>query len=113
VYVQTIESPITFPVGQWTHVAVVMDGNEGILYLNGQAVAVNNSVNLLPSDITPTNCYFGRSEFSADPYFNGRMSALRLNSSALSLAQMIAPQPVITLPATGSLFTGGEQLNFA
>jgi len=113
VYNRTIESPVTLPVGQWTHVAVAMDGHQGILYLNGNAVAVNNSVNLLPSDIGSTNCYFGKSEFPADPYFNGRLSALRLSSSTLSLSQMIAPQPVITQPAEGSLFAGGQQLNFA
>ncbi|HXS69247.1 MAG TPA: LamG-like jellyroll fold domain-containing protein, partial [Candidatus Polarisedimenticolia bacterium] len=113
IYNQVIESPAIFPVGQWFHVAVVMDGRQGILYLNGNAVAVNNSVNLLPSDIGSANCWFGRSEFSADPYFNGRLSALRLNSSALSLSQIVAPQPVITEPAGGSLFAGGQPLNFA
>ena len=85
VYNQVIESPLPMPVNQWTHVAVVMDGRQGILYLNGSAVAVNNSVNLLPSDIAPTNCNFGKSQFSNDPYFNGRLSAMRLNSSALPL----------------------------
>ena len=113
VYTQTIESPVTLPTGQWTHVAVVMDGRQGMLYFNGNAVAVNNRINLLPSDIGSTNIYFGRSEFSADPYFNGRLSAFRLNSAALSLTQITAPQPVITLPTTGSLFAGGQQLNFA
>jgi arabinan endo-1,5-alpha-L-arabinosidase len=113
VYNQVIESPIAFPTNQWTHVAVVMDGRQGMLYLNGNAVAVNNSVNLLPSDIGSTNCYFGRSEFSADPYFNGRLSALRLNSAALALAQIVAPVPVITQPTNGSLFAGGSALDFA
>lgn len=113
VYNQTMESPVTFPVGQWFHLAVVMDGRQGMLFLNGTAVAVNNSVNLLPSDIGATNVYLGRSEFSADPYFNGRISALRLDSSALSLSQITAPQPIITQPVNGSLFAGGQQLNFA
>ncbi len=99
--------------GQWNHFAVVLDGREGILYLNGNAVAVNNSVNLLPSDIVPTNCYFGKSQFSADPTFNGRLSAIRLNSSAEPLAQIIAPLPAITQPTNGTLFAGGWLLNFA
>jgi hypothetical protein len=113
IYNQVIESPVAMPVGQWTHVAVVMDGREGILYLNGNAVAVNNSVNLLPSDIGSTNCNFGKSQFPADATFNGRLSALRLNSAVLPLTQIIAPLPVITLPATGSLFAGGSPINFA
>lgn len=113
VYVQMLESPVTIPVGQWIHVAVVMDGREGILYLNGNAVAVNNSVNLLPSDLAPTNCYFGKSQFPADPKFNGRLSAMRLNSGAVPLARIIAPQPVISQPLGGALFAGGSPINFA
>ncbi len=113
VYNQVIESPVLMPTNQWTHVAVVMDGREGILYLNGNAVAVNNSVNLLPSDIGSTNCNFGKSQFATDPYFNGRLSAMRLNSSALPLTQIIAPVPAIIEPTNGALFAGGEWLNFA
>lgn len=113
IYNQVVESPVAMPTNQWAHVAVVMDGRQGILYLNGNAVAVNNSVNLLPSDLGPTNCYFGRSEFPADPYFNGRMSAMRLNSSALSRAQIVAPTPVITQPTNGTLFAGNSTINFA
>ena len=113
VYNQIIESPTPLPMNTWTHVAVVMDGREGILYVNGNAVAVNNSVNLLPSDIGSTNCNLGKSQFPADPYFNGRLSAMRLNSLPLSLAQIIAPLPAISAPTNGSLFAGGAPLDFA
>jgi hypothetical protein len=113
VYNQVIESAVPMPTNQWTHVAVVMDGRQGILYLNGSAVAVNNSVNLLPSDIASTNCNFGKSQYPSDPYFNGQLSAMRLNSSALSLAEIIAPTPAITQPTNGSLFAGGQTLSFA
>jgi hypothetical protein len=112
VYNQVIESPIALPANQWVPFAVVLDGKEGILYLNGTAVAVNNSVNLVPSDLAPTNIYLGRSEYSTDPYFNGRLSALRLNSAAVPLAQLVAPLPVIVQPAGTSLFTGGAPINF-
>jgi arabinan endo-1,5-alpha-L-arabinosidase len=99
VYNQIIESPSAFPVNQWTYVAVVMAGREGILYLNGQAVAVNNSVNLLPSDVNATQCYFGNSQYPADPYFDGMLGSVSLNSSPLPLAQLTAPPPTTTLPA--------------
>jgi len=101
------------PTNIWTHVAVVMDGRQGILYLNGNAVAVNNSVNLLPSDVAGINCNFGKSQFSADPYFNWRLSAMKLNSTALPLSQIIAPVPAITQPLNGALFAGGQALTFA
>jgi hypothetical protein len=83
-----------------------------MLYLNGQAVAVNNSVNLLPSDIGATNCNFGKSQFSSDPYFNGRLSDVNLNSTALPLSQIIAPSAAITQPAPGAVFAGGQTINF-
>jgi hypothetical protein len=113
VYNQVLESPVPFPANQWNHVAVVMSGREGILYLNGQAVAVNNSVNLLPSDIGATNCNFGKSQFPADPYFNGRISDARLNSSAEPFAAIVAPSAAIVQPVTNTLFAGGETVDFA
>jgi len=113
VYDQVIESPAAFPVNQWVQFAVVMNGKEGILYLNGAAVAVNNSVNLLPSDIAATNVNLGKSEFPADPYFNGRLSDVRLNSAAVPLEQMLAPLPAIVEPAPLSLFAGGAPIVFA
>ena len=113
VYNQEIESPSPLPVNQWTYVAVVMDGREGILYLNGSAVAVNNSVNLLPSDIGATQCYLGKSQYSSDPYFYGMMNSVSLNSSPVPLAQLIAPVPAIILPTNGTLYSGGLTLIFA
>jgi hypothetical protein len=113
VYNQVIESPAPMPTNQWTHLAVVMDSRQGILYINGNAVAVNNSVNLLPSDVVGINCNFGKSQFSADPFFNGRLSAMKLNSSPLPLSQIVAPVPTITQPVNGTLFAGGQPLNFA
>jgi hypothetical protein len=113
VYNQVLESPSPMPINQWTHLAVTMDGRQGILYVNGNAVAVNNSVNLLPSDIGASNCNFGKSQFAADPYFNGRLSDVRLNSTALSAAQLIGPFPIITQPTNGTLFAGGQALNYA
>ena len=67
----------------WTHVAVVLDGRQGILYTNGQVAAVNNSINLLPSDVAGTNNFFGRSKFSADAYFNGQLDSVKLNSRTI------------------------------
>ena len=112
VYNQVFESPVAISPNTWTHVAVVMNGREGILYLNGQAVAVNNSVNLLPSDLGATNCNFGKSQFPADAYFNGRFSQATLNSSAEPVAAILAPAAAIIQPVTNTLFTGGETVDF-
>ncbi|HZV35156.1 MAG TPA: LamG domain-containing protein, partial [Verrucomicrobiae bacterium] len=113
IYNQQLESPVAFPINQWTHFAVVMDGRQGILYLNGSAVAVNNSVNLLPSDIGATQCYLGKSQYSSDPYFYGLMDSIALNASPLTSAQLLAPIPTLTLPTNGTLFSGGLNLSYA
>ena len=108
-----LQAPDAFPIGVWTHVAVALDGRQGILYLNGRVVAVNNSVNLLPADIGANKNYFGRSQFAADAYFNGRLDSIKLNSRALSLGEITAPTPAITTPALGKLYTGGETISFS
>src|SRR5262249_23734698 len=95
-YAQTIEATNAFPLDQWTHVAVVMDGREGILYINGKAIAVNDSVNLLPSDIGGSRNNFGKSQYTADPYFAGLMSDFWLDSDPLTPEQILALQPTRT-----------------
>lgn len=109
-YLQATEP---FPIGTWTHVAVALDGRQGILYLNGRAIAVNHSVNLLPADLGANRNYFGRSQFPADAYFNGRLDAFKLNSRALSPAELFAPTPRIITPAAGARYTGGEVITFS
>jgi len=111
-YSARIDSPVVIPTNQWTHFAVTMNGREGILYLNGNAVAVNNSVNLLPTDILTTNSNFGKSQFTQDPNFSGRISAFRLDSRVLTRAELVAPLPVILSPTNTTLFAGGTALDF-
>lgn len=69
---RSVDAPQPLPRNVWTHVAVALDGRQAVLYVNGQAVAVNASVNLLPSDVAGSANYLGRSQFSSDPYFNGQ-----------------------------------------
>ncbi len=104
VYNRVVETPTAFPLNQWTHFAVVFDGRQCVLYLNGIAVAVNNSVNLLPSDIAPLNCWLGKSEYTADPYLNAQLDNLALNSSPLTLTQLLPGyfQPSLSISNTGS-----------
>ena len=113
IYNQEIESPSAFPINRWTYVAVVMDGREGILYINGSAVAVNYSVNLLPSDIGATNVNLGKSSYPTDPYYYGLMSSISLNSAPLLPNQLIEPIVTMTLPAGGTRFAGGAALAYS
>ena len=85
-----VDSPSALPTNVWTHVAVVLDGREAILYLNGRAVAVHNSINLLPSDVLGSANYIGRSHFSTDPYFTGQMDSLQIYSDTMPAEQLMA-----------------------
>lgn len=112
-YNRVLQSAAVLPTNEWTHVAVMFDGHQGVIYTNGQPAAINNSVNLLPSDVGATKAFLGKSQYSADAYFNGRMDSVKLNSRSLSLAELTAPTPVITAPGAGTLFAGGDTILFA
>jgi arabinan endo-1,5-alpha-L-arabinosidase len=111
-YPHVLQASAALPTNVWTHVAVTMDGQQGILYVDGQAVAVNPSVNLLPSDVGATRCYLGKSQFPADATFAGQMDSVRLDTRALALEEILAPVPVIREPAAGTRFAGGDTLTF-
>ncbi|MCS7337677.1 MAG: LamG domain-containing protein, partial [Verrucomicrobiae bacterium] len=93
---RTVDAPVMLPSNVWTHVAVVLDGRQAVLYVNGRAVAVNNSVNLLPSDVLGNANYIGRSHFASDPYFRGQIDSVLIASSALPIEQIAASPISIT-----------------
>jgi hypothetical protein len=101
------------PTGAWTHVAVTTDGSRGILYLNGSPVATNAAMTLTAPDIAPANVWFGRSQFTNDPYFNGQISSIRIFGRALSANEIAAPQPMISAPPADSFYQPGDTIQFA
>ena len=111
-YVRVVQAPVPLPTNSWIHLALVFDGRQAILYTNGVPLAVNHSVNLLPADLRATKAYIGRSQYSADPYFNGRLDSIRLNSIGLSPDEFLAPWPVIVQPLANSLYSGGQFISY-
>jgi hypothetical protein len=87
---RNFDGPAALPLNTWTHLAVAFDGRQAVLFVNGQAVAVNASVNLLPSDVTGTANDLGRSQFSNDPYFNGQMDSVQISSQCLPIEEITA-----------------------
>ncbi len=112
-YVRVIQGPTAFPVNEWVHVAVMFDGQQGVLYTNGQPAAINHSVNLLPGDLAATKAYLGRSQFTVDPYFNGRLDAIHLHSRSLSPAEIFGPTVALLTPGAGTRYAGGDALAFS
>lgn len=87
------------PIGRWTHVAVTLQGNTGILYLNGTA-RVAGQIRLNPSDINSLYNYIGRSQWP-DPLLNGAVDDFRIYSYALSTSQIaqLSSPPFFTGPS--------------
>jgi hypothetical protein len=86
---QRLDGKAPLPTGSWQHVAVVLGPNGGFLYVNGAEVASNSAMTLRPADLgNPPNLYIGRSEFTADPYFDGRIDSFRVYDRALSASEI-------------------------
>ncbi len=78
------------PVGQWTHVAITLAGNTARIYTNGTLAATATGITLRPSVVRPLCNYLGKSQWPADPHFNGVLDAVLITDYALSAAQVAA-----------------------
>jgi hypothetical protein len=88
---QVINSSAPLPTGQWVHVAVTLSGMVGSLYVNGSLVGTNTAMQLGPFRLGSTSQnWIGRSQYSADPYFNGLVDDFRIYRGALDAAQIAA-----------------------
>jgi hypothetical protein len=67
----------------WVHVAVTLDGNRGVLYINGSEVASDDDIRLTPKHVVGANTWLGRSQYGNDPYFNGRLYDVAIFDQAL------------------------------
>lgn len=68
---------------EWIHLAVTMGEEEVCLYLNEELMASSKDITLRPSDFHPLLNYIGRSQFAADPLFNGYIDDFRIYDYAL------------------------------
>ena len=111
---QQINGLSAFSAGVWYHVAVTLNGNTGVLYVNGIAVGTNSAMTLKPPSLGGTvNNYIGKSQWS-DPCLGGLIDEFRIYSVALSAAEIAATDalgpgqvlstnsPSISIAATGT-----------
>ncbi len=86
---QQINSSVNTPIGSWSHVAVVLNGSVGSLYLNGTLVGSNSAMTYNPTSLGNTNInYLGRSIWSSDPYYNGKIDEFRIYSRAFNATEI-------------------------
>ncbi|MEU6256826.1 family 43 glycosylhydrolase [Streptomyces sp. NPDC047043] len=124
--------------GVWKHLTYTQTGNTGVLYEDGVEVGRNTSVTITPGSIgsgTTTANYIGKSVYSGDKLFKGRIRDFRiydraLNSSeveqlalpvdtqgvaddkaALNLGDTSAVTADLDLPTTGT--AGGSSISWA
>ena len=73
------------------HLAVTLSGTRGTLYVDGTAAGSSDAIAFAPFQLgSTTQNWLGRSQYAADPFFNGRMQDLRLYAGALTAAQVAA-----------------------
>jgi poly(hydroxyalkanoate) depolymerase family esterase len=103
-----INGPQPLPTGVWTHVAVMLGGGTGVLYVNGQEVGRNSSMTLTPDSLgATTNNKIGWSQWTEwDPYLNGRIDDFRIYPAALSADQVETLYAVQVPAANPSTPTG-------
>ncbi|MGC4033449.1 MAG: autotransporter-associated beta strand repeat-containing protein [Tepidisphaeraceae bacterium] len=78
------------PTGTWTHVALTLGGGTAKLYVNGTLAATNSAVTIKPSDFLPTANYLGKSQYTADPKFAGKLDDVQVTDTVLTAAQIAA-----------------------
>lgn len=84
-----LDAGAVLQTGQWQHLAVVIDGTKATLYLNGEEIAQASDYQFVPMLITNmTSNMLGRSNYTADSYFDGSMDDFRIYNRALSAAEI-------------------------
>jgi hypothetical protein len=79
-------APSTLPTG-WHHVAVTLDADNNVhsLYLDGELIAENTNARYTSSSLgETTQDWLGRSQYSADAYFDGSLDDFRIYDRVLS-----------------------------
>jgi len=86
------------PIGQWTHVALVLSNTTAMLYVDGTNVASSSSFTINPSDINPVLNYIGRSQFATDSMLSAAIDDFRVYNHALDGAAVAALAAVAPAP---------------
>ena len=75
---------------RWIHVALTIGSEGACLYVDGEIAGENKNINISPADFRPVLNYIGRSQFYADPTFNGYIDDFRIYNYVLSSSDISA-----------------------
>ncbi len=97
---QNIQHHTPLTEDEWQQVIVVKQGDVGRLLINGVEVQRNDNLTVTVDDIGEhPHTYLGKSQFEADPYFDGQMADFRVYDRALSpdeISALTGVEPEIT-----------------
>ncbi|MES2438018.1 MAG: LamG-like jellyroll fold domain-containing protein [Verrucomicrobiota bacterium] len=111
--VNQINSSVTTPLNTWVHVAVVLSGSTGRLYLNGSEVGSSTAMTLSPSSLGATTLnYLGKSQF-ADPYPNASLDDFRIYSRAMTAGEIDLFASPLAAPQELAAIAGFQQVQLA
>ncbi|MBW8781514.1 MAG: alginate lyase family protein [Verrucomicrobia bacterium] len=107
---QVIDSTSAITAAGWHHIAVTLNGATGTLYIDGAQVGQNTAMTLNPSSLGSTTLnYLGKSQFSADPYLNGKVDDFHIYGTVLTAAQISSLYAGLTNPTV--TVTAGDTQN--
>ena len=88
---QTMSSSTVGPSDGWTHLAIVLGAGSTRLFVNGVSAVSSTTTTLRPKDLGVIDyAWIGRSQFGADPTFDGSFDEFRVYNRALSAAEVTA-----------------------
>ncbi len=106
---QIIDGAAALPTSGWHHVAVVLNGATGTLYVDGVQVGQNTAMTLSPASLGTTgNNYIGKSQFN-DPYLNGAVDDFKIFGVALNAQQVAALASPPAAPTSLAASAGDAQ----
>ena len=110
---QVVERSGALASGSWQHVAVTLSNNVATLYVNGAQVASSTGFSITPASFSPIKNYLGKSQFTADPLFNGKLDEVEIADYAMTAAQISARYNSVQYPAyTGGIWTTNANGNW-
>jgi alpha-L-arabinofuranosidase len=108
---QRVEGPTPLPTNGWHHVAVTASGGVGTLYVDGTGVGTNSALGLTPGKLGVLGQnWLGRSQYSADPYLNGKVDDFRIYAGALSAGDIATFLSPLSPPANVGALAGQGQV---
>ena len=83
-----LDSGTPLTIGTWTHVVMVHDGSQDIIYFNGVQVNAKNTTGALDSTTKPLG--IGFDPLNNNGYFDGSLDEIEIYNVALTAAQIAA-----------------------